>query len=270
MKQTFRHWKIAENTYAIQCPGYLPGPGRLPGWGYVICYLLVGEERALLQDTGYGNADLRSYVEQLTDKPLTVVNSHVHPDHSGGNKQFGEIWVLEGEVDSPEPVYFPQAGERARCALVDACPDYHFSFLQEGAVLDLGGRSVQAYRLEGHTRGSMVLLDSGSGFLFSGDAILKRVLLLAGLPLSAYRAALARTDARTFQDIYSSHWYEPLGRDYIRKMLALIDSYHPEETETAPWQEGVDMVMFCHGNAFEEKDFCAIAFPSDSWEKMEQ
>ena len=270
MEQTFRHWKIGEDTYAIQCPGYLPGPGRLPGWGYVICYLLVGRERALLQDTGYGNGDLKGYVETLTDKPLVVVNSHVHPDHSGGNKQFGEIWVLEGEVDSPEPVYFPQEGERARCALVDACPDYRFSFLRDGEILNLGGRQVQALRLEGHTRGSMVLLDFGTGFLFSGDAILKRVLLLAKLPLSRYRAALARTDALEFRDIYGSHWYEPLGRDYIQKMLRLIDGYRPEDTESAAWQEGADMVMFCHGNAFEEPDFCAIAYPSTDADWMKQ
>ena len=270
MGLTFRHWEIAPDTYAIQCPGYLPGPGRLPGWGYVISYLLVGSEKALLQDTGYGNADLKGYVEQLTDKPLMVINSHVHPDHSGGNKQFGEIFVLEGEVASPEPVYFPQEGEKARCTLVDACPDYHFSFLKEGAVLDLGGRQVEVLRLEGHTRGSMVLLDRGTGFLFSGDAILKRVLMLAGLPLSTYRAALVRTDALDFRDIYGSHWYEPLGRDYIQKMIALIDDYDPARTEEAPWQEDRDMVMFCHGNAFEEKDFCAIGFPSDCWEQMKQ
>ena len=128
---------------------------------------------------------------------------------------------------------------------------------------------MEVLRIEGHSKGSMALLDRRTRFLFSGDAILKRVLMLGGLPLSAYRAALVRTDQNyDFIDIYGSHWYEPLGRDYIGKMISLIDSYDPEKTESAPWMPGSDMVMFCHGNAFEEKDFCAIGFPSDGWEMM--
>ena len=261
MQQTFKHWQIAPDTYAIQCPGYLPGPGRLPGWGYVICYLIVGREKAILLDTGYGNADLKAEVESLTDKPVLCLNSHVHPDHSGGNQQFGTVYILEGERETIAPMYFPQPPERERCDMVKALPDYRFAFLPEGSVLDLGGRSVEVPRLEGHTPGSMVLIDSQTRFLFSGDAILKRVLLMAGQPLSQYRAALERTKAHGgFVDIYGAHWYEPLGADYIDKVLALIDDFSPEGCESAPWMEANNMMMFCHGNAFEEKDFAAIGF----------
>ena len=268
---TFNHWQIAKDTYAIQCPGYLPGPGRLPGWGYVICYLLIGEDKALLQDTGYGNADLKSYVAGLTEKPLIVVNSHIHPDHSGGNQQFGEILVLEEETEHTEPVYFPQPGERARCELVKASGDYHFRRVPAGTVLDLGGREVELLRLEGHTKGSMVLLDHNTRLLFSGDAILKRVLMLAGMPLSTYRAALVRMEEHGgFDDIWGSHWYQPLGRDYIRKMLNLIDDFDENRAESAPWMEGMDMCMFCHGNAFEEKEFCAIGYGSNAVDLMKQ
>ncbi len=265
MPQTFKHWQIAPDTYAIQCPGYLPGPGRLPGWGYVICYLIVGSEKALLLDTGYGNADLKAEVESITSKPILCLNSHVHPDHSGGNQQFGTVYILEGERPDSAPVYFSQPPERSRCEAVRSLPDYHFAFLKEGSVLDLGGRSVEVLRLEGHTPGSLVLIDSSTHFLFSGDAILKRVLMLAGLPLSRYRAALEKVKAHGgFVDIYGAHWYEPLGADYIDKVLALIDNFTPERCESAPWMEADNMMMFCHGNAFEEKDFTAIGFGESS------
>ena len=35
---TCQHWQITDTIYAIQNPGFLPGPGRLPGWGYSLSY----------------------------------------------------------------------------------------------------------------------------------------------------------------------------------------------------------------------------------------
>ena len=56
--------------------------------GDVHCTLIVGRERALLFDTGYGFCDIREAVSALTDLPLTIVNSHGHLDHAGGNFWF--------------------------------------------------------------------------------------------------------------------------------------------------------------------------------------
>ena len=58
-------------------------------------FLLIGAERALMIDTGFGIGDLRGAVEQLTDKPITLVISHSHGDHYGGAYQFDEAWVYE-------------------------------------------------------------------------------------------------------------------------------------------------------------------------------
>ena len=38
-------------------------------------YLAVGDEHALLVDTGTGIGDLKGYVATLTDKPLTVLRA---------------------------------------------------------------------------------------------------------------------------------------------------------------------------------------------------
>ena len=51
-------WPAGDGICAIRCPGFLPGPGRLPGWGYVLSYLVLGKEKALLVDTGFGLSDL--------------------------------------------------------------------------------------------------------------------------------------------------------------------------------------------------------------------
>lgn len=39
-------------------------------------FLVVGSDRAVLIDTGKGVGDIRALVEGLTDRPVTVVNSH--------------------------------------------------------------------------------------------------------------------------------------------------------------------------------------------------
>ena len=51
-------------------------------------FLLEGEEKAMLIDTGMGIGDLRGAVEMITDKPLVVVHSHGHIDHTGNSRQF--------------------------------------------------------------------------------------------------------------------------------------------------------------------------------------
>ena len=81
MNDYFEVMTIAENVYQIYEPG---GVGSA---------LVIGGEKALLIDTGYGFADIREVVESITDLPLTVVNTHGHADHAGGNRYFDRVWM---------------------------------------------------------------------------------------------------------------------------------------------------------------------------------
>lgn len=83
---TYMSWKIDDTTWVIN---FMNGTENM--------YLLEGEEKALLLDTGYGAGNLRPYVERLTEKPVIVANTHYHPDHSGGNGEFEEVYVSRGE-----------------------------------------------------------------------------------------------------------------------------------------------------------------------------
>jgi glyoxylase-like metal-dependent hydrolase (beta-lactamase superfamily II) len=56
-----------------------------------VMYLVAGQDRALLIDTGWGEGDLPAHVATLTDLPLTVINTHGHRDHSPGNEQGDSI-----------------------------------------------------------------------------------------------------------------------------------------------------------------------------------
>ena len=54
-------------------------------------YLIRGDRKAALLDTGVGCGDLRSLVERLTDKPLIVLITHGHIDHAMGAGQFENV-----------------------------------------------------------------------------------------------------------------------------------------------------------------------------------
>ena len=59
--------KIAKNTYKIDESGVAN------------CYLLLGDDKALLIDTGCGAGNLKEAVSKLTHKPLIVAVTHRHP-----------------------------------------------------------------------------------------------------------------------------------------------------------------------------------------------
>ena len=267
-------WLADDGIYAIQCPGYLPGPGRLPGWGYVVSYLVLGTEKALLIDTGFGLSDLKAYVQTLTTLPLMVLNTHVHPDHSGGNGQFDAVYV--GEHETPETddgvLFYTVPGQRDACGAVKRGGSYRFRHLRDRERIDLGGRVLQVVEIPGHTPGSIALFDENTRLLLSGDAILKRVFYGAGVPLSTYRAALEKARELPIRDILSAHWPEPLGADFIDKMLRLIDAFDPEKAESASWNEGDmasrDMRMFCFGRDFDDPDFVALSFFMDQVDEI--
>ena len=261
--------EAGDGIYAIQCPGFLPGPGRLPGWGFVLSYLVLGADKALLIDTGFGLSDLKAYVRTLTDLPLMVVNTHVHPDHSGGNGQFDVVYV--GEHETPETddgvLFYNIPGQRDACDAVKRGGSYRFVHLRDGEGIDLGGRVLRVVEIPGHTPGSIALFDENTRLLLSGDAILKRVFYGAGVPLSTYRAALKKTKQLPIRDILSAHWPEPLGADFIDKMLRLIDAFDPDKAENASWAEpgmaNREMRMFCFGRDFDDPDFVALSFFTD-------
>jgi hydroxyacylglutathione hydrolase len=63
--------------------------------GCDVIYLVAGDERALLIDTGWGIGDLPGVVASLTDLPLLVVNTHGHPDHTVRSWQFERVHMYE-------------------------------------------------------------------------------------------------------------------------------------------------------------------------------
>ena len=88
MKEWFTIEKIDGETYALSEYGH---------WEQTHTYLLLGDTRALLIDTGLGVADIGAQVKALTSLPVTVALTHAHWDHIGGLKFFPDFAMHEAE-----------------------------------------------------------------------------------------------------------------------------------------------------------------------------
>jgi len=211
-----------------------------------------GCERDLIVDTGSGLSPLRIAIADLSDKPTTVVATHIHYDHVGGLHEFDTRLMHRIEAPRMNPYRefhpirvseFPESfreylapRDPARDLLLDALPiagwkadDYRIEsaaptrLLEEGDVIDLGDRAFEVLHLPGHSPGSIALWEPRSGILFSGDAIYDGPLLdmLPDSSVRDYIATMKRLRALPVTIVHGGH--EPsFGRD---RMIALADAY---------------------------------------------
>jgi glyoxylase-like metal-dependent hydrolase (beta-lactamase superfamily II) len=119
-------------------------------------YIIEGSDKAMLIDTGTKCEKLDSVVRLITQKPLYVVITHLHPDHAGNVKYFDEIY------------YHPADSVLIGRKGVGYTGKTHY--VADGQTFDLGGTTLEVRLMPGHTPGSIVLLDWDAGNCYSGDA----------------------------------------------------------------------------------------------------
>ena len=71
---------------------------RIAGLGGEQCYLVEGSEKALLIDGLAGVGSLKAFVRELTDLPVTLVNTHGHVDHIGADFEYGEVYIDPADI----------------------------------------------------------------------------------------------------------------------------------------------------------------------------
>lgn len=209
-------------------------------------YVIEGGERTMVFDTGIGVFKLRPVIEQLTQKPLIIVNSHSHQDHTGANYEFDEVYISEKDLDTlfsnlsvatpaemvmylSNAVFGSEApGEDYVKGLMG---DEKRSFrpavhaVKDGDIFDLGGRSLAVYEIPGHTPGSIFLLEEGRKRLYTGDSCCSTYGVLLHLPgacpVGEYCGALERIweERDKYEELYPGHHIFPLDKDYIKEFI---------------------------------------------------
>lgn len=168
----FQVSEIFEKTWMIQ--DYNDGDP-------VNTFLIEGDSRSLLIDSGYGKADILPVCRGLTSKPIACACTHGHIDHAMGARAFSERYIHSADLE----VY--RANER-----FEGLGHCEMQFLDDIKAFDLGGRLVTWRLFPGHTPGSVVFHDSLSGYVFDGDSEPERLWLF--LPeasdILAYRRSL--------------------------------------------------------------------------------
>jgi hydroxyacylglutathione hydrolase len=198
-------FQIAEQTWQIRYYWY--------DMADVYMYLLEGDEKALLIDTGYSNTRAIDYVRQVTDKPVILVNTHGHFDHVGGNGDFQEAYMSERDYavyDVMREGHFTRTtmehvvemagipdSQALQNAIEGAVTILHAPLkpLPENGCFELGNRTVYFANTPGHTPGSIVLADPKTGILFTGDMACYQGVLLAfdhSSPVSEYYASVLK------------------------------------------------------------------------------
>ncbi|MGF7046243.1 glyoxylase-like metal-dependent hydrolase (beta-lactamase superfamily II) [Paenibacillus sp. DS2015] len=170
--------EIDPKTYAISEYGH---------WEKVHSFLLIGDEKAILIDTGLGIDNIKRITDQLTDLPIVVITTHVHADHIGSHGEFQEIYVHEGDEDwlvngikglPIEQIRRDISRDITLPTPETFNPDTYIPFqgkptglLQDGDVIDIGNRRITIYHTPGHSPGHISVLDNIHGYLFTGDLL---------------------------------------------------------------------------------------------------
>ncbi len=200
-------------------------------------YLLFGNERALLLDTGATGDPARCPVRETVDRlvsawlearprpsyPLVVAHTHGHGDHVAGDGQLaGRPDTRVVGKDLPEVVDF-----------------FGFtSWPDQVVTLDLGGRVLEITGTPGHQEASITILDAWTGFLLTGDTVYPGRLYVEDLP--AFADSLSRllrlAESGRVRQVMGCHieMSSTPGRDY-----PLGTTYQPREP---PLQMSVDQL----------------------------
>jgi len=188
-------------------------------------YLLFGQDKALLLDTGAEGGRIRPVVDRLVaqwlaakgraDIPLVVAHSHSHGDHVAGDEAFRE---------RPNSIVVGHGAEDvARFFGIKNWP-------QNLAHFDLGGRNLTIIPTPGHQAAAIMIYDPRLKILFSGDTLYPGRLYVPVNFLADNRASLDRLAAfatgHPIRAVLGAHveMTQTPGRDYPHEATS-----HPDE-----------------------------------------
>lgn len=189
-------------------------------WEETHCYLLNGNQKSLLIDTGLGISNIYNEVRKLTSLPVAAAATHIHWDHIGGHAYFPEFYAHKAELDWLTGK-FPLPMDTIKKMVLDRCDppedfqiDHYQLFqgtpsklLEDHDIIDLGGRKIEALHTPGHSPGHLCFWENDRKYLFTGDLVYLDT-LFAYYPSTdpqAYLASLEKIAALPAGKVFPAH-----------------------------------------------------------------
>lgn len=243
-----------DGIYHIQCSGLVPGPG------HVYATLVVGTERAFLFDNGFGEDDIGEYVKTLTDKPIMAAASHVHADHIGGMEQFPDLWLHKSEIGAAIKLFPELPYDEERMVLGST----QLHGLEGNEKIELGGRSIQLIHTPGHTAGSICAYDSKTRIMLTGDTLSRRVFLFTAvppIPFVTYRKSLEKLFEFDIKGLLPGHDLGLVPREWLQKMIGMLDSFTPEKGREYDRPEfGDSLMLYTVGKGYGDPEYFGFGY----------
>ena len=224
---------------------------------YGICtelmYLVEGDEKAALLDTGSGFGSLKAVIDSLTDKPVIVLLTHGHTDHAMGAGEFENVYMNHDD----DYIYRRHSDREFRLAgleLSDGRDDFDektdyietmdlalIKDMKQGDRFDIGGEVIEIFGIPGHTRGSVAMLMHNARILLTGDSCNGNTFMFEdySLPIEEYRNNLIRLNTQTeglYDKVVSSHGDGRLPADIINNVIAVCDDIMAGRSDDIPFE----------------------------------
>lgn len=223
----------------------------------VLSTLVIGKNKAILFDTCYGIGDLKQEINKITKKPLIVINSHSHMDHTSGNYQFPIVYI--NKEDYNDCLSYNNISWRIknikRAEKLNAIPDNFnkeqylenrtpvYKFLDDGEIFDLGDLNVEVIGLPGHTRGSIGLLIKEQRILLSSDALGPYVWLFLreSTTVSEYIQMCKRIYSLEFDKFLGGHIPQLMEKSDILKFIDVAKKIDIDKSEKVVYEDFEDL-----------------------------
>jgi len=226
-------------------------------------YLIIGEEKALLFDTGYGVGDIPGAIKSITSKPLTVVLGHGHIDHANGAYQFDEVFMHEEDNELFDDNTSPETRKMILSNLKEAeldlgqngelwCKEQACKLkpLNTGTIFDLGGIHVEVIDMAGHTGGSIGLLIKEMRILLDSDSANSHcwMFMPQSLSIREYTAMLKRVKQLEFDFFYVAHQDHAHPKSDLDKYIKVAENATIEKSKPYELKTDLEPYIYTEGD----------------------